>query len=214
VGVVGLGDGSLAAFSEVGQDWTFFELDEEVKRRAEESKDKRFLRDAKGKVRVILGDGRQLLHERKEKFGLLVLDAFCSDAIPVHLLTTDSVALYRRRLAADGILAFHVSNKYVDLQLVLGNLAAEVKMAACYRKHVPTEKERKLGAAESEWVVMARKKEDLAPILKSGDWQPARTTPGAKVWTDDFSNILEFLRKKVACRCLVSSRPPRAVSPM
>jgi len=178
VGVVGLGNGSLAAYSEPGQDWTFFEIVERVKKIAEDPKLFTLLRDAKGQVRIELGDARLRLQRLKDTFGLLVIDAFSSDAIPVHLLTREAVALYRERLLADGILVFHISNRHVDLEPVLANVAAEAKWVAYFRSHAPSEKEKQLGVTESQWLVMARQRDNLTPLLKTGSWQPARIKAG------------------------------------
>jgi len=148
VGVVGLGTGSLAAYSGPGQDWTFFDIVERVKKIAEDPRLFTFLRDAKGQVRIELGDARLRLQRSKDTFGLLVIDAFSSDAIPVHLLTREAVALYRERLWPDGILVFHLSNRHLDLKPVLAEVAADAKWVAYFRSHAPRKKKRN-GASRS-----------------------------------------------------------------
>ncbi len=196
VGVARLGIGSLAAYSEAGQEWTFFEIDGDVKKRAEDAKRNTFLRDAKGKVRVQLGDERLQLQRSNDTFGLLIIDVYDSDAIPVHLLTREAIAMYRERLSADGILVFHITSRYVDLEAVLANVAADAKCVAYYRRHVPSATEMKLGVTESEWLVMAREEKHLTSLLKSGNWQPARNKAGLKPWTDDYYSLLDVLRNK------------------
>lgn len=196
VGVVGLRNGYLAAFSAPGQEWTFFEIDPDVKAQAEDARRFPHLRDARGKIRIELGDGRLLLQRSKDRFGLLLLDAFSPDAIPVHLITREAVALYQTRLEPRGLLAFQISSKLIDLESVLATIAADAKWLAFSRVHVPTEADRKRGITESHWVVLARQKEDVAPLLKSDAWRPLLPRMGAKAWTDDYANILEALRKQ------------------
>jgi spermidine synthase len=196
VGIAGLGNGSLASYSEAGQEWTFFDADEDANKTAEDPRRFTFLRDAKAKVRFELGDPRLRLTKSKETFGLLVIDTFDPHAIPIHLLTREAVVAYREHLLADGILVFHISNRHVDLEPVLATLAADAKWVAYSLRHAPSEKEKKLGVTESRWVVMARQKEHLKPLLKTGSWQPVRAKAGSKIWTDDYSNLLEFLLQK------------------
>jgi len=195
VAVVNLETGVLAAYSKPGQKWTFYEVDGEVKRTAEDPKQFTFLRDAKGEVRVELGDARMQLQRSKDTFGLLIIDGLNADAIPVHLLSREAVALYRERLEVDGILVFHITSRLIDFEPVLARIAADAKLIAYSRKHAPSDNEKKLGARDSHWLVMASLDADLAPLLKTGSWQPARTKAGSKVWTDDFWDVNEVLRK-------------------
>jgi hypothetical protein len=194
VGLVGLGTGSLAAYSQPGQDWTFFEIDPSVKRIAENPKLFTYLRDAHGKVRIDLGDARLRLKQSQQTFGLLVVDAFGSDAIPVHLLTREALDVYLGHLEPNGILAFHISNHYIDLEPVLANLAADRSYVAYLRQHEPTAEQKKEGIMASHWLVIARRSEDLPPMLKKNQWQPAKARPDLAVWTDDFSNLFHVFR--------------------
>ncbi len=200
VGVVGLGTGSLAAYAEPGQAWTFFEIDPSVQHIAEDPKLFTFLSDAReriggGKIDIDLGDARLQLKKSDAKFGVLVVDAFGSDAIPVHLLTREAFALYLDRLEPNGILAFHISNRYVDLEPVLANLAAEKECIAYVRQHRGLSKEEDAeGIMLSDWVVIARRPDDLAALLNTGHWRPGVGRPGQRVWTDDFSNLLQVFR--------------------
>jgi hypothetical protein len=197
VGVVGLGTGSLAAYSQPGQEWTFFEIDPSVKRIAENPKLFTFLHDAEGTIQIDLGDARLRLQKSKQTFGLLIVDAFGSDAIPMHLLTREAFAVYLDRLEPTGILAFHVSNRYVDLEPVLANLAADVNPpgVAYYRRHrALSDEERDQGIMPSDWLVFARRKEDLPSSLRMGAWFPARPRPEWQVWTDDASNLFQVFR--------------------
>ena len=193
VGVVGLGTGSLAAYAKPGQAWTFFEIDPAVRDIAMNPKLFTFLKEAKGDVNVEIGDARLSLKRSTQKFGLLVIDAFGSDAIPLHLLTREALAIYLGKLTADGVIAFHISNRYVDLEPVLAALADDAlpSCVARIRRHQPTADEIRRGIMPSDWLIVAR---DESHLAKLAGWEPARTWPGLKAWTDATSNLFEAFR--------------------
>jgi spermidine synthase len=198
VGVLGLGTGALAAYSEPGQDWTFFEIDENVKKAAENSKRFRFLSDARGKIHIELGDERFGLQKSNLKLGLLVVDAFCADGIPVHLLTREALTLYRQRLLPHGLLVFHVNPRHLDSEsclAALASLAADAKWVAYVRPWIPTKEEKKMGFTASQWLVMAQERADLRKVLQTGSWTAAKAKAGLRIWTDDYSNLDELFRK-------------------
>jgi hypothetical protein len=120
------------------------------------------------------------------------MDAFSSDAIPMHLLTREALALYKDKLTADGILAFHISNGYLDLAPELAALARDANLLCWSQEHFPSQPD--TGVLASQWVLMAHRKEDLGSVLSSGLWQELRPPPGMPVWTDDFSNIFSVLQ--------------------
>ncbi len=135
IGVVGLGAGSLAAYASPGQQWTFYEIDPAVARLARAGGAFTFLRDCGPSCDVVLGDARLSLARRQASgYSLLVLDAFSSDGIPVHLLTREALELYLARLAPDGILAFHISNRHLRLQPVLAAVAEEWGLSALVQR--------------------------------------------------------------------------------
>jgi hypothetical protein len=192
--VVGLGAGTLACYAEPGQSWTFYEIDPAVERVARRPEYFTFLQDSRAdSTEVILGDARLRLGEAPERgYGLIVLDAFTSDAIPTHLLTREALQLYRSRLAAGGMIAFHISNRYIGLEPVLGALARDSHMACLVRRdeHVsPEDAER--GKSASTWAVMAAREGDIDELTRDSRWQSPRLDPGEAVWTDAFSNIIE-----------------------
>lgn len=199
VGVVGLGAGSLAAYARAGQEWTFFEIDPSVVRIAENPKLFTFLHDARRRAHIDIdvGDARLRLKKSAQKFGLLVVDAFGSDAIPMHLLTREAMQIYLDHLERNGVLAFHISNRYVDLEPVLANLALDAKPAlACRindRRKLPADADKE-GVWVSAWVIVARQDADLEPILARPSWQRARARLDLKAWTDDSSNLLRVFR--------------------
>jgi hypothetical protein len=197
VGLVGLGAGSLAYYSHSGQHWTFYEIDPSVIRIARNPSLFTFLRDARGTVDVIEADGRLGLAAADERFGVLVLDAFGSDAIPLHLLTREAVELYLDRLQPHGIIAVHISNNYVDLEPVLANLARSVTPSlACYVQSdaTLTTAQKKSGKMRSVWMLLARRADDLPAALRGGAWRRAQPRDDLREWTDDYSNLWQVFR--------------------
>jgi len=193
--IVGLGVGSLAAYGQAGQELTFFEIDPVVERVARDDRYFTFLRDCPAKVRVQLGDARiELARERDAKFALIVVDAFSGDAVPAHLLTREALSLYLSKLAPRGVIAFHISNNYLKLAPVLGNLAESAGLVGLDQDDVsmPTRPQSgMLGKMASHWIVIARDSNDLEPLTRDARWQPLAPDHGVSLWTDDFSNLLE-----------------------
>ena len=185
VAAVGLGVGSIAAYGAAGERWTFFEIDAAVARTARSHFT--FLSDSAATVDVQIGDGRLLLEKARDgEFGLILLDAFNSDAIPVHLLTREALAIYLSKLAPGGVLAFHVSGRYVDLPPVVLDLAADAGLVALYKQGEAIDEIK----CESKWVVMARSAQDLAGLA----WGDSPARPRKRVWTDDHSSQLGVLK--------------------
>lgn len=194
IAVVGLGTGSLAAYARPGQGWTFYEIDPEVERIARDPKLFTYLRDAPADPRVVLGDARLSLRDAPgHEFGILVIDAFTSDAVPVHLLTKEALGLYFEKTAEGGVVAFHVSNRYLDLEPVLGALARGAGVIARVRADpVESNEDARAGAYASTWVVMARSSRDLGGLADDPSWKQPRASTDE--WTDAFSNILSVFR--------------------
>ena len=189
VGVVGLGVGSLAAYSQPGQTWTFYEIDPAVERIARSPQFFRYMSDCGLRCTVILGDARLSLAKTSTQYDLLVVDAFSSDAIPVHLLTREALQLYLRSLKPTGTLAFHITNRNLNLKPVLGALARDSALTALVRLDQDTNGVD--GRNRSEWLVMARAPSIPGALVADRRWQPPPSS-GA-VWTDDYSNILTVL---------------------
>ncbi len=196
-GVVGLGTASMAAYARPGETWTFFEINPVVERLARDPEYFTYLRDCAPQAQVIIGDARLKLVEQPDAaFDILVLDAFSSDAIPVHLVTLEAIQLYLRKLGPGGIMAVHISNRYLDLGPVLGATAREAGLASVVQTNVPAEYARKISLeiSPSRWVLIARTTEDLAPLVQQGLWSTLDDAKGP-VWTDDYSNVLDVLRR-------------------
>lgn len=195
IGVVGLGAGSLASYAVPRQPWTYYEIDPVVERLARDPHYFTFLRDSPGELRVVLGDARLTLATAPDgALGVLVLDAFSSDAIPVHLVTREAFALYRRKLAPHGLLACHISNLHLDLEPVFANLARDAGLVCLLRDDtVTSDAETALGKSPSVWLALARDPADLAALAADNRWRPARPDAHA-VWTDDYSSLLSAFR--------------------
>ncbi len=195
VAIVGLGTGSIACYADAGQDFTFFEIDPVVERIARDPRYFTFLRACSGRVRIVLGDARSSLERAPNgHYGLLILDAFSSDAIPTHLLTREAIRLYLQKVADGGLLAFHISNRYLDLAPVLAGVMHDAGLVGLYRHdHDIPEADRKRGRTESDWIVLARRAEDMEALPRTPGWTPLRRRQGA-VWSDDFSSVLRVIR--------------------
>ena len=191
VGVVGLGAGTLAAYARPGAQWTFYEIDGAVERIARDTRFFHYLEHCGAQCSVVLGDARLTLGRSHATHDILVLDAFSSDAIPIHLLTTEALRTYETRLSPTGVLAFHISNRHIKLAPVIARLARERGLTALTRLDKAVDAKR--GNEASEWVVMARRPEALKALASDTRWTTlvADTRPA---WTDDFSNIWSELR--------------------
>jgi hypothetical protein len=198
VGIIGLGIGSMACYASPDQSFTFYEIDPVVERIARNSHYFTYLQDCPGQRRVVLGDARLTLEKAPTGYyGLFILDAFTSDAIPVHLLTREAIGLYLSKLADKGILALHISNSYLNLRPVLAALARNAGLTALGQDDLKvSETEVEQGKSGSQWVIMARNREDLKKLLPDARWYELKETDGNSLWTDDFSNVLKTVRWK------------------
>jgi hypothetical protein len=196
VAIIGLGAGSLAAYARPGQEFTFYELNPAVLTMASRRSLFSYLEDSPGKCSTILGDARLMLRNASDSgFGLLVVDAFNSDAIPIHLLTREAFELYLRKLRPDGLLLFHVTNDYLDLAPVLAAQANDLGLAAIEWNDVSIPAaDVARGKRASHWVLMARHRDAFSTLALSAKWQPLIPTPGVIPWTDDYSSVFRALK--------------------
>ncbi|HVF39251.1 MAG TPA: fused MFS/spermidine synthase [Gemmatimonadaceae bacterium] len=197
VGIVGLGVGTLACYGRPGERWTFFEIDPLVARIAMDPKMFSFLSGCAPSIRIVLGDARLTLTEvPPASVDLLLLDAFSSDAIPVHLLTREAMRVYMKALAPDGLLAVHISNRFMELEPVVAALARELGLAARVRHDVgiTSKVQVKTGRAPSEWVLLARDERHFGTLGGNRAWESLRGRKNVAGWTDDFSNVVEVLK--------------------
>lgn len=192
IGVVGLGAGTLAAYGQPGDRITFYEINPAVVPIAQNLFT--YLRESAATIDIVPGDARlSLTAEPPQNYDVLVIDAFSGDAIPVHLLTTQAVQVYRRQLAPSGILAFHVSNQFLDLAPEVAELAAAGGFEARIVDNAPLPE---LGEFRSTWVLLT---DDAAFFAQPDIARVARFIPrkaGMRAWTDDFSSLLPIVQWK------------------
>ena len=195
LGVIGLGIGTLAAYGERGDYVRFYEINPQVTKIATDPKGFfTYLHDTSAKVDIIPGDARlsmerELANSNSQEFDVLVLDAFAGDAIPVHLLTREAVEIYLRELKTDGVLAVNISNRHLDLQPVIHELAGQFNLRAGF-KHSND------GPffLMSDWILLSRNAEILGRPEISNRLQPLEWQRGVRLWTDDYSNLFQILR--------------------
>ncbi len=196
VGVVGLGVGSLASYAGPSQHWTFFEIDPAVERIARDTSHFTYMRDCGARCDVVIGDARlSLARVPPEHFGVIILDAFSSDAIPIHLLTREAMSLYLSRLGPHGVIAMHISNMHLSLSAVLARLAREHGLTVLWQREPASAGSLEDGKFPSEWMVMARDARDLGNLTGDARWVAPVVPESTPLWTDDFSNILSVLRR-------------------
>jgi spermidine synthase len=182
----------MASYSATGDRMTFYEIDPLVAQVANDPRYFDYLSSAAGSVDVRLGDGRLLLEsEAPSSLDLVVMDAFSSDAVPVHLITQEALADALRTLRPDGLLVVHVSNRYYDLAPAVAAAAQRLGLTILERQYQPNAEESKAGAGLSDWMVAARRPESVAPFLALG-WEPPRVAD--RPLNDDFADLLRHLR--------------------
>ena len=191
VAVIGLGAGVTASFCRAGDVFRFYEINPLALSIA--GTWFTFLPDCRADHQVLLGDARLTLEAQpSQHFDLMSIDAFSSDAIPVHLLTREAFALYFRHLKPDGILAVHVSNRYLDLVPVVAGNAHDLRKAAVV---VDDEDEEEEYFSNTVWVLVASEPAIFHDVaFKSSSVQPARLRPNLRPWTDDYSNLFQILK--------------------
>jgi hypothetical protein len=195
IAVAGLGAGSLASYRSPGQHWTFYELDPVVERLARDASTFTYLSDCGSQCTVVTGDARlSLARATPGQFRVIVLDTFSSDAIPVHLLTREALSLYLSKLAPGGVIAVHVSNMHVAVDLVTARLAQDAGLSALWQSEPPESVAFAYGKLPSDWVVLARRLEDFGPLTDDPRWVAPTVPSTAPLWTDDFSNIVRALK--------------------
>lgn len=197
VGVVGLGVGTLACYRQADQAYEFFEIDPVVasySRPGSQGGSFTFLARCAPDAPIRFGDARLVLADGPPaRFDMLVIDAFSSDSIPVHLMTREAFAVYRRALAPGGVLLVHISNRYIGLKPVVAALARESGLRALLREDL--EKRQGAGSSPSVWVAMSADPlalERLSAGSPSGAWEVLPPTPD-RAWSDDFASILPYM---------------------
>ena len=191
VGVIGLGTGTLAAYGRRGDTYRFYDINPRVIELA--SRDFTYLADSDATIELELGDARlSLEYEPPQNFDVLAVDAFSSDAIPVHLITREALALYLRHVKPDGIVAFHVSNRFLDLVPVVARLARENGAHAVAVNEGADEEDSR---TQSDWVLVSRDPKALQEKeIEAAGAAPVKDRENLRTWTDDYSNLIQILK--------------------
>ena len=194
IGVIGLGSGAMVCLSAPGEAWTYFEIDPAIVATARNPDYFTYLADCAPQAEIVLGDGRLSLAARPDGgLAMLTIDAFGSDAIPVHLLTREAFDLYFRKLRPRGVLLLHLSNRNLDLLPVVARLVEDRGLTGRWQQY-PGLAEGTL-ISSSEWAIVARQDADLGSMATDPRWQSFPPSPSdARAWTDDYVNVLSALR--------------------
>jgi spermidine synthase len=191
VGMIGLGVGTIATYGRKGDVFRFYEINPQVPIVARTYFT--YVTDSEAQVDIVMGDARLSIElEAPQNYDVLGVDAFSGDAIPAHLITREAVALFRKHLAPDGILAYHVSNRYLDLPPVLGRIADEEKLIALQIDDYKTPADTNPIKSISTWVLLAERPEALEPLKQFGRAPDAR--PNWRMWSDDYHTLFQVLR--------------------
>jgi hypothetical protein len=198
VGVVGLGNGSLACHAHDGDDWSFFEIDPEVVTIARDPARFTFLSECAPDARMVVGDARLTLAATPERHDVLIIDAFSSDAIPVHLLTREALSLYFDRLKPGGLLLLHISSAHMDLAPVVGATAAAAGTIALGKLDLcgsPGHEACAAGKEPSSVAALSRSPEALAALAAQPGWRPLAAND-VRPWSDDYANVLGAILRR------------------
>jgi hypothetical protein len=195
--VIGLGTGSLAFYFEPGDTLDFYEIDPAVIRISADSNRFSFLSQCAPDASMIVGDARLTLAETgRGPYDIIIVDAFSSDAIPVHLLTREAMAIYLDRLAPGGLILVHVSNRHMELASVVAGIAKANGLISLVNSVDKGEDESKYKYS-STVVAVAREQDDFGALAESDDWDHEEPGEGQRVWTDDYSNVIGAMIRKL-----------------
>ena len=193
--MVGLGTGELACYAHPGQDWTFYEIDPLVERIARDPRSFQFLANCGNHPNVVLGDARLTIGDAPDgTYDVLIIDAFSSDSIPMHLLTREALALYLRKLAPGGRLLFHISSRTLDLRPVIGALAADAGVPARMLFDRPPPGTSIWRRAPALVVALAGRGGDLGRLDPADGWTEMPPGKARFLWTDQRSDLLGVIR--------------------
>ena len=189
VGVVGLGTGTLAGYGRKGDVTRFYEINPQVIEIARHYFN--FVPDSKGQVDITLGDARLTMErETPQQYDVLAIDAFSSDAIPVHLITKEALAIYLRHIKPDGVVAFHVTNRFLKLAPVVEQIAKTYDLQIALVSDDQTAGD----ASRTDWVLVTRNKKLLENKKIKDSTEEITPIPGLRLWTDDFNNLVQILK--------------------
>jgi SAM-dependent methyltransferase len=188
IGVIGLGAGTLATYGAKGDVFRFYDINPAVVRIAE--RDFSFLQDSSATIEIVLGDARlSLERERNQNFDVLVIDAFSSDAIPVHLITSQALGIYRRHMKPGGVIAFHVTNRFLNLVPVVEGLAHAHQLMMIDISDTPA-----APASSSDWLLLSDRRASLDKPALTEAAREVEVRQDWRLWTDDFNNLVQVLK--------------------
>jgi SAM-dependent methyltransferase len=191
IGVIGLGAGTIAAYGRPGDTIRFYDINPAVEGIARSRF--RYLRDSPAKVDVVIGDARvSLASEPPQRYDVIAVDAFSGDAIPVHLIDAQALDVYKRHLAPGGIVAFHVSNRYLNLKPVVAQIAARDGMKVAY---ISNDGDDPKDVWSSDWVLVTANEQFLNDSTITAATTPIDSIPGLRLWTDDYNSLLPIWRQ-------------------
>lgn len=198
VGVVGLGTGSLICYATSSQDWTVYEIDPLAVEIATDPARFSYIDQCKPDIRIVVGDARlKLAEEPDARFDVLAVDAFSSDAIPLHLMTREAFETYERVLSPEGVLLVHISNRYIDLQPVVAAIAQDLGLASRILSYFPDGEGMSEGYSSSIWIALTKSEESMTNFTEatgaSSIWEPNLPKKGFPAWADDFASVLPVL---------------------
>lgn len=192
IGAVGLGAGTAAAYATKNQKWTFYEIDPVVQEFAENPAYFTYLRDCLAPYEIVIGDGRLQMQTAPDAgFDLLILDAYSSDSLPIHLLTREALQLYASKLAPGGAMIFNISNRHLNLEPQMAALAKSIGWQSLLGSDFDLDsKESANGKTVSQWVILARGKSDFEKLSKDARWKNLPVKENVTPWTDSYSSLL------------------------
>jgi hypothetical protein len=200
VGLIGLGTGTLAAYGQSGDHYRFYEINQDIIDLAlGQGGYFTYLTDSPANIEIVTGDARIILelerdHGNVGNFDILAVDAFSSDAIPVHLLTVESVGLYLSHLKSEGVLAIHISNRYLNLAPLVESLAEYYQLDHAMIRNAG---DKSIGSYASTWMLLSKNKAFFElPEIRENRNLTQEDQPGVRIWTDDYSNLLPLIKLK------------------
>jgi hypothetical protein len=196
VAVVGLGTGALACYRQTGEQWTFYEIDPAVAQIARDPRFFTFISSCAPDLSIVIGDARLTLTASKQRYDLIILDAFSSDSIPVHLMTREAIAGYLRSLNDGGVILMHISNRYMELADTVAAVGAAEGLVTLIKLDDRAEALPFDYRLNAEVAALARHLEDLGDLHPHKGWHKLDADLGVRPWTDDYSNLLGAILRK------------------
>jgi hypothetical protein len=197
VAVIGLGSGTLSCHIEAGENWRFFEIDPTVITIARDPNRFSFLSSCAPNVPIVLGDARlTFAAEPDQSYDLIIMDAYSSDAIPVHLATAEAMAIYRSKLAPHGVVMMHISNRHLELRSVVVGIAAANKLKTWTWDRQNEDYDDGEFVFSSDVAISAESADDIGELANSESWTLTEPNPAVRTWTDDYSNVAGAIWRK------------------